>query len=474
MGHAKGNTFVGIVFLAAWISFLILIKSLKTYIFFEPAYFQEIIQITLLYLNIPVFFIWLLLGYGFGVMSAFVSFVFIALVFKDKAYIFPLVSFVATGFVAHKIRETLQGETKHSEVDIERSAEEINLLSDEVESEKNNNLRMRDSLKRIAHLKNIVEDCSQTLSEEDALNFIVKDSFGLFEGAGRVLLYLVDVEKQELKLACSKRESQGLPVVKAKKGDVLDRWVLKHGMPLLIEDIHNDFRFSLKKERDERFKSMISTPLTTEHKILGVLRIDSARRANFTQSDLRLLDIIADLSSVSLQNAILYKKVQNLAIHDSLTGLYVHKYFVERLQDEIKRSLRNDSNLSLLMLDLDDFKAYNDKYGHNAGDLVLKHVSSILKGFVSSGDILCRYGGEEFVLLLLNKAKSDAAKIAEDIREKISQTPLILRRKETKITVSIGVASCPSDKKETETLLMLVDSRLYGAKKKGKNRVCLK
>ena len=463
MGHTKVKTFVGIISLLVWALLLI-----------DPARFFGISKILLLYFSIPIFFIWLTLGLAFGLISTIITCVVLLLLFERTVYIFPVGSLIITSFVAQKLKRIFERNTKDLVIDNEKTEEELNLLANEVKSEENDNSRMRSTLERITHLKGIVDGYSQSVLEDEISNSIVSDSLELFKDANRALLYLVDTEKQELKLVKSKKQGTSSPI-KAKRGDMFDRWVLKHRIPLLVEDISKDFRFSLEeKEIDEGFSSLINAPLISENKIFGILRLDSNEKAKFTQSDLRFLDIIADLSSISLQNAALYKKVEDLAIHDSLTGLYVHKYFIERLNSEIKRSLRNDIDISLLMLDIDNFKTYNDKYGHNAGDLALRHMSSILRSFADPGDIISRYGGEEFMLLLLGKNKSAATKIAEKIRQKISKTPLILRREKTNITVSIGVASCPSETKLTEELLMLVDSRLYKAKENGRNRIWAK
>ena len=472
MGHTKLKTSISAASLFTWILFLFFVKYLKTTFDLDGLHFQETVRILLLYFNIPILFIWLLSSAAFALPATLLASLFIALSFKNGIFIFPVISFAVTSFVGYRLNTSLAGEKKRLEVDIEKSCEEFNVLKDTIVSAEKGNLRMRDSLKKVTYLKNVIEDYGQTLSEEEILDSITKDTFRLFSEADRVLLYLVDTEKQELVLVRSKKKTSAS--IKAKKGDIFDRWVLKHRMPLLVEDTQNDFRFSIKEKLDEGPASIISVPLTSEQKIVGVLRIGSAVRRKFTQSDLRLLNIIADLSSVSLQNATLYKKVQDLAIHDGLTGLYVHNYFIERLNQEVKRSLRSDKSFSVLMLDLDRFKTYNDTYGHNAGDLALKHVSSILESFARPGDILCRYGGEEFALLLLDSEKDAALELAENIREKVSRTPLVLRQKKTEITVSIGIASCPSEEKTHEELLALADSRLYKAKEKGRNRVCAK
>ncbi|MBL7155686.1 MAG: sensor domain-containing diguanylate cyclase [Candidatus Omnitrophica bacterium] len=472
MGHTKIKNLIGIISLLAWIASIIFAKPLKDAFLLSADNFTLASKIFLLFLSIPIFFINLALGISFGLPIFFITALLLVRLPGPGICGVPLAAFALTSFAGYRLNRVFLNETKVMEVRKEKEDEEINLLKDDIRSHENQSERMRSSLEKVTNLKNVIEKYSYTLSEDEILDLIIENSFGLFQSADRVLLYLVDTQKRELKLARAKKRDSKLSA-KSKKGDIFDRWVLKHRLSLIVEDIHKDFRFSLDKEElEDGFTSLISTPLTSENKILGILRIDSLNPDRFSQSDIRFLDIMADLSAVSLQNASLYKKVEDLAIHDSLTGLYVHKYFTERLNDEIKRSLRNNRDFSLIMCDLDNFKDYNDKYGHNAGDLVLKHVSSILKSLTRPGDVASRYGGEEFMLLILNKNKEEALEIAEELRQKIKDTPLILRREETHITVSIGVASCPKETRFADELLKLVDARLYNAKKTGKNKVC--
>ncbi len=471
--HTRFKFFVGTGFFLLCTLLFIFGRNLQNFIPLNNPHFIETTRIFVLYLNIPIILVWLTLGTISGLITVLIICAFLIFNFPKEAYLFSFISFFTTSFAAYSLCKFFKTQQKALEVEREKTEEELNLLRAEIESEENNNARIRNTLARTAQLKKIIEDYSQMLSEDDILDSIAQNSLELFKAANRVLLYLVDTEKQELKLVRSRRRNSPFPV-KAKKGDIFDRWVLKHRVPLLIKDKNKDFRFSLREDIDRGFDSIISAPLTSEHKIMGILRIDAAGINKFDQSDLRFLDIIADLSSVSLENAILYEKVETLAIHDSLTGLYVHEYFIERLENEVKSSLRNNIAISLVMLDLDNFKAYNDKYGHSAGDLILKHVSSILCSFARPGDVISRYGGEEFALLLLNRDKAEAAKIAEDIRKAIGNTPFVLRRIKTQMTVSIGVASCPSEEKMAKEIIRLADSRLYRAKEEGKNRVCCK
>jgi len=471
MGHPRIKTFAVFTALLAWIFLLIFSRGLRDTLLSGPAGFFSASKILLLYLSIPVFFIWITFGIVSGLASLFITYLILAVFFEKGIYTLPVCCLAVTSLIAYGLHRVFEKNAERLRLESENLDEKMNLLANEIKSGENDIFRMKNSLARVTRLKKIIEDYSLALSGEEVLDSIVGNCFGLFEEANRALLYLVDTEKQELKLVRSKRRDAFSPI-KAKKGDVFDHWVLRHRRPLLVADIYKDFKFSLKQEElGEGFNSLVSTPLTSKDKIMGLLRVDSRKKDRFTQSDLRFLDIIADLSSVSLENAILYDKVQDLAIHDSLTGLYVHRYFHERLRDEVKSSLRNKIDISLLMLDLDDFKLYNDRYGHSAGDLVLKHISSILKNFAEPYDIISRYGGEEFALLLLNKNKQSAVKVAESIRRSISGAPLVLRRARAEITVSIGVASCPAEAKTSEEFLMLADSRLYKAKESGKNRV---
>lgn len=162
-----------------------------------------------------------------------------------------------------------------------------------------------------------------------------------------------------------------------------------------------------------------------------------------------------------------------MAIHDGLTGLYTKGYFIERLRDESKRAINQLKTVSLLMVDIDYFKKYNDEFGHTAGDIVLKNLGDCLLDFAKDYPpcLISRFGGEEFCVLLSGRDKHSAALIAQSLLEKIKNMKLILRRQEINITVSIGVASLPGDAVEEEDLIRAVDNAMYEAKNKGRNKV---
>jgi len=151
----------------------------------------------------------------------------------------------------------------------------------------------------------------------------------------------------------------------------------------------------------------------------------------------------------------------------------VRRYFMERFSEELTRAARNKSVFSLLMIDIDNFKEYNDRYGHAAGDIVLKHLSKIMAQVAREGDIAARYGGEELILLLVGMKKDEALKVAGFIKEASLSNPLVLRRQESRVTVSIGLASYPEDSIVKDELIKTADLRLYKAKSQGRNRICV-
>ena len=239
-----------------------------------------------------------------------------------------------------------------------------------------------------------------------------------------------------------------------------------------MTDSHSDFRFASQTQMNaDGLRSLIVTPLITEGRVMGTLGLYSRHSNIFTHDDLRLLDAIGTLSSSAISNSILYEKTNELAIRDSLTGLYVRRYFYSRLNEEHRRTLLTNKSLSLLMFDLDHFKSINDQHGHQAGDLILIQFTEVLKKH-SEGAVLARYGGEEFAIILPETTKLEAMKQAEVIRSAVENAVFNLRRLEIHLTVSIGVANVPDDTLEVEALVQKADLALYDAKKTGRNRVC--
>jgi diguanylate cyclase (GGDEF)-like protein len=181
---------------------------------------------------------------------------------------------------------------------------------------------------------------------------------------------------------------------------------------------------------------------------------------------------ISDIGAVALENGQLYQNMQELAIHDGLTLLFTKGHFMELLKLECKRSIRHKEPFSLLLIDIDFFKKYNDKFGHVAGDLVLKSLGNHFIDFLKENQaVISRFGGEEFCVILPQTSKKEAFEMAQSLRSSIEGLKLLLRRQQTPVTVSIGVSTFLDDTSDETELIMKADKAMYAAKKSGRNAV---
>jgi diguanylate cyclase (GGDEF)-like protein len=354
--------------------------------------------------------------------------------------------------------------------------EKANLLKVELRHEWETIASLRLKITNYSHLKELTEKLSLCLNLEDTSAALSAEVSKLFDHKEvTVILYLFHSTTGELGISSSQKGQMQVNL-KAKKGDIFDQFVVKTLHPLIVEDVHTDFRFDLDKidAQDKRqLRSLISTPLIAGEKTLGILRLDSAVARQFSTDDLRFLRTIADLTSIAIENAQLYERLEAMAIKDGLTGLYLRRHMLERLGEEISREIRQGLDLSFLMIDLDHFKQYNDSFGHMAGDIVLKAIAKLLEEhFSHPGELVCRYGGEEFCVFLPDCPKSKAFALANELREKIEAREIILRRQTTHVTVSIGVAAFPKDARAADELIFKADEALYQAKETGRNKVC--
>jgi len=359
---------------------------------------------------------------------------------------------------------------------IERSTEQINIIKAENKKDREFALALKFKITRYDNLKKIIEDLNRSLKLDTIIRLLCSAVYSLISNnQGCALFYLVNNQYQKLALAYSIKDDSDL-VVLTKEGDIFDQWVLRHSSQLIIEDLKNDFRFDLEALRNQEARpvlSLISSPLISHNSLLGLLRLESKKSGVFNQDDLRFLSLVADLGAAAVENSLLFQKEQDLAIHDDLTALFTRQHFITRLKDEARRILRLDQHLSLMMIDIDFFKQYNDKFGHTAGDIVLKKMGHLLKDTLKEfNPLLCRFGGEEFLVMLSGINKQKSLGIAEDLRRRIAKENIVLRRQDTHVTVSIGVASLPLDTKDEDELIQKADKAMYSAKGKGRNRVC--
>lgn len=361
------------------------------------------------------------------------------------------------------------------EYKIQDLQEKLNILKDEWTRELRNHAGQKVRLNRYNNLKNYIEELNRNLDLDSVAEHLTSIAFSHI-GRQQAVCILYFIDKQlNLEIFKTKKRDEGL-VIRGKKGDIFDYWVLRHLNPLLIEDVRQDFRFDLEKldNRESRsFLSLISSPLMSEHRVLGTLRLDHAQAHFFSQEDLRFLVTVSDLGAVAIENSELFQKTRDLAIHDTLTSLFTKGFFLERLKEECQRALSQRTELFLLMLDIDFFKNYNDRFGHTAGDIVLKRLAQVMTAVLKDAQaLLSRFGGEEFSVLLPQVNKKDARRLAEELRRKIEEEEIVLRRQKTRVTVSIGIARFPADAATEDDLIRQADKALYQAKRKGRNQIC--
>ncbi len=359
---------------------------------------------------------------------------------------------------------------------VENCKEQINILSVENTKSREFGASLKSRIIRYGNLKKIIEDLNGNLKLDSVAEILTQAVYSLISAnRGTALVFLVNNQAQKLELVRCAKEDNNL-VILAKEGDIFDKWVLRHSVPLLIEDLRKDFRFDTDSLRNQDLRpvaSIISSPLISNNSLLGLLRLENKDSGFFAQDDLRFLALVSDLGAVALENSLLFQKTQDLAIHDDLTGLYTRQYFLGRLNDETKRCLRLDQHLSMMMIDIDFFKQYNDKFGHTAGDIVLKKIAGLMKESLAEFNaLISRFGGEEFLVMLYGLDKKRSLSVAETLRQKIEKERVTLRRQDTKVTVSIGVASMPFDTKDEDELVQKADKAMYNAKRKGRNQVC--
>jgi len=331
---------------------------------------------------------------------------------------------------------------------------------------------LQKKLDRYAQLQTIAEALSSMTDLGAITQLAVERAFGLIGKSDVCLLFLIDEERQELALFASKKR-EPLPAIRAKHGDQFDRHVLRTHCPLLVNDVRRDFRFTVALSPQREISSVIACPLLLAQRPAGVLRLDSAKPGTYTQDDLRFLDILLDLVATAVTNAKLFARTQQLAMTDGLTGLLLRRPFLEHVTRELTRSGRSREPVSVLLLDIDHFKHYNDTFGHTAGDVILKEVATLLREAIPPGALAARYGGEEFVVLLPRASRPQAREVAEKIRRLVEgRVHGSGRGADQSVTASLGVATCPEEATGEFELIRIADGRLYRAKHEGRNRVC--
>lgn len=256
---------------------------------------------------------------------------------------------------------------------------------------------------------------------------------------------------------------------KIKVGEGIAGRVAKNKKLMIVDEVKKSKEF--KKSDQSNVDNIICLPLVADDEVVGVLNITNKLSGEkFNEEDAEMLSTLAGQVGMTIRNANLY----HLAITDGLTQLFIHRYFEQKLHDEFLRAKRYKRPVSLIMSDIDHFKKFNDTYGHQQGDLVLITVAKLFRLNSRDVDIPCRYGGEEYAVILPETGPEEAVECAERLRKTVAEHDFpSLKGGTLKVNISLGVATFPLHAEDEEGLVKSADQALYFSKENGRNRVTL-
>ena len=320
------------------------------------------------------------------------------------------------------------------------------------------------SLGNLLDVRSILENALDTILSQEVLNVQAKGG-----------IFLFNEETGRLDLTCHRNIADALVETEESidVGYCLCGRAVQSGQIILSTDCFGDER------HDTNYPGMVAhghiiLPLIANDRSLGVLFLYLPPGVEATTSQIDLLTAISSQLSVALESARLYEKVHHLSVHDPLTNLFNRRLLFDRLDEEISRSRRSVKPLSLVMIDIDHFKKINDDHGHQAGDRILIELSTLMKKSMREIDIVARFGGEEFTILLPGANAGEAFIAMERLREEVEKHvfPVDDQGNAISVTVSMGIStSTPDNSKEASELIKAADETLYQAKEAGRNRV---
>ncbi len=379
---------------------------------------------------------------------------------------------VRTGTIGARVPGTagVRGPQPGSSAGVPDSAPDLQLEVDRLRGELEHRSHLAESLQRFL-VRISFRDPNKTYGA------ILSHSRELLQ-AERASLLVFDESSSEIIL----KAATGLATTAAKVGPMrlgegISGRVLESGKPLVVENFETAGLTPAPLDRNYRTKSFISYPLILSGRRIGVLNLtDKIGGGKFDDVDLSLLEIIGPQIALALERAEWQERAtqfQLMSITDPLTGLLNRRYLEERLTEELNRSQRYNYSMSCLMIDIDDFKNYNDRNGHQAGDTALKITAHALKASLRSADVACRYGGEEFCILLPQTTLSEAGVIAERMRQRVTETDYPFGKLQPlgTVSVSIGISTFAKHIDTAEKVIAAADRALYSAKHLGKNRI---
>ncbi len=336
--------------------------------------------------------------------------------------------------------------------------------------------QVQNQLKRLAVLNEVARAIGSTIEMDQLLELIYQQlSRVIATDTYYVVLHEANSDVIDIRVIID--EGVRFPPVQVPYGEGLAGYVLEQRKPLLIRHLSMEMdSLPIKPKiigQDKISESWLGLPIVVSDHFTGVLVVASYKPNAFDEKDVELLKTIAGQAAIALDNARHHAQVEEQARRDSLTGVYNHGFLLKRLEEEVERARKERQPVSLIMLDIDHFKAYNDSFGHVVGDEVLRLIVQAIQTHVKQTDVVGRWGGEEFGVILPSAATEQARAVAERIRETLMNLPLVGRDSQPipKPTVSQGIATLPDHAAEASELIDLADRTLYEAKGQGRDQI---
>jgi diguanylate cyclase (GGDEF)-like protein len=348
------------------------------------------------------------------------------------------------------------------------------LLEEKNQEIERTNQELRIHLREISMLLQLNQVMNSTL-ELSAMFDRTLNLLSDFLGSSNLVLFLYHPETDEL----TARKAVGAEALKYSGSS----FKLSEGITggaayskdlLYVQDIDKEERYLHYKSTTRDQGSLVSAPIVAKDRLLGVLNLHKSEIAAFSETDLQLIRATTNQLAVAIENSQLYEKTRTLSNTDELTNIPNRRYFQTILRREFAHAQRFNSSFAVIMVDIDHFKRYNDTFGHLIGDLTLTRVATILLQNTRGVDLVARFGGEEFILLLSNTDKEGAYLVAEKLRNAVGEEDFFPNgqsdeRQGEKVSISLGIAAYPSDSNGLDALVEKADRALYAAKAAGRN-----
>jgi diguanylate cyclase (GGDEF)-like protein len=330
--------------------------------------------------------------------------------------------------------------------------------------------------RRLSVLLDIAQAANSVLEPRRVMEIVMSRAQDLIRCEAWALL-LLDDEDQILRFELvAGGKAVALKDCRIRVGEGIAGWVAQSRKPLVVHDVRQDRRFDRRFDRLAGLatRSVLCTPLVSRGRTIGAVELINKRRGRFTADDLEIATTLTGPGAIAIENAILYQKSAELTVTDDLTKLFNSRYLNVHLKREIKRSRRYGMPVSLIFLDLDGFKTVNDNYGHLAGSRALYEVGQVIQETVREIDVVSRYGGDEFTIILPQTGAAGALVIADRIRLALEERVFLADQGlQVRLTASFGVSTFPDHGQNREELIQGADQAMYLVKDRGKNGVAL-